>query len=157
MGVRIKSLFSAIALSASSSLMAIAASAQEAPVFRPNETIPNAIDRAYFGALGEFSDRNPLRYTQTIIGTPYGYPENQISRDGERIHRIYLDLMNQQNSSDPLIRTADLPNPFNLSVQTLPTSGNPVVGSEFAIEQPLDPQFPVQPMTPPNSLLPQRY
>jgi hypothetical protein len=157
MGVRIKSLMSAIAFSASSSLMAIVASAQDAPVFRPNETIPNAIDRAFYGSLGKFSDRNPLRSTQTIIGTPYGYPENQISRDGERIHRVYLDLMNQQNSSDPLIRTADLPNPFNLSVQTLPTSGNRVMGSEFAIEQPLDPQFPVQPMMRPTQVLPQRY
>ncbi|MCU0551941.1 MAG: hypothetical protein MUC48_21600 [Leptolyngbya sp. Prado105] len=159
MGVRIKSLISAIALSASSSLIAIAANAQDssAPVFRPNETIPNATNRAFFGSVGEFSDRNPLRYTQTIIGTPYGYPENQISRDGERIHRLYLDLMSQQVSSDPLIRTADLPNPFNLSVQTLPTSGNRVTGSEFAIEQPLDPQFPVQPMMRPTQMLPQRY
>lgn len=162
MGVRIKSLISAIALSASSSLMAIAANAQDAAVFRPRETVPNATNRAFFGSLGEFSDRNPLRTTQTILGTPFGYPENQISRDGERVHRLYLDLLNQQVSSDPLIRTADLPNPFNLSVQTLPTSESRVMGSEFAIDQPLDPQFPIQQMTPPVptrpiQMLPQRY
>lgn len=164
MGVRIKSLISAIALSASSSLIAIAANAQDAsaPVFRPRETIPNATNRAFFGSLGEFSDRNPLRATQTILGTPFGYPENQISRDGERVHRLYVDLLNQQVSSDPLMRTADLPNPFNLSVQTLPTSGSRITGSEFAIDQPVEPQFPVQPMTlpaptRPTQMLPQRY
>lgn len=158
MGVRIKSLIHAIGLSAVSSLIATSAIAQEAgsPVFRPRETVPNAVDRAFYGALGEFSDRNPLRSTQTILGTPFGFPENQISRDGERIHRLYVDLLNQQVSSDPIIRTADLPNPFNLSVLTLPTSSNQVTGSEFAIEQPLEPQSPVQPPSP-SQPLPQRF
>lgn len=158
MGARIKSLICTFGFSAVSSLIAMSATAQEAtsPVFRPRETIPNEVNRTFFGAPGEFSDRNPLRTTQTILGTPFGYPENQISRDGERLHRLYVDLLNQQVSSDPLIRTADLPNPFNLSVQTLPDSGNRVMGSEFAIEQPLSPQFPVQPAAP-TQLLPQRF
>ncbi|MBW4441934.1 MAG: hypothetical protein KME10_11990 [Plectolyngbya sp. WJT66-NPBG17] len=139
-------------------MIALSANAQDSasPVFRPRETVPNTVDRAFYGPLGEFSDRNPLRTTQTILGTPFGFPENQISRDGERIHRLYVDLLNQQVSSDPLIRTADLPNPFNLSVQTLPNSSNRVTGSEFAIEQPLEPQFPVQPPRP-TQLLPQRF
>ncbi len=156
MGVRIKSLIHTIGFSAVSSLMAMPAIAQDAgsPVFRPRETVPNTVDRAFYGPLGEFSDRNPLRSTQTILGTPFGFPENQISRDGERIHRLYVDLLNQQVSSDPLIRTADLPNPFNLSVLTLPTSSSQISGSEFAIEQPLEPQFPVQP---PSQMLPQRF
>ncbi|MER3432932.1 MAG: hypothetical protein C4288_05740 [Leptolyngbya sp. ERB_1_1] len=161
MGVRIKSLIRAIGFSAASSLIAMSAIAQDSSsqVFRPNETVPNAVNRAFYGSLGEFSDRNPLRSTQTILGTPFGFPENQISRDGERLHRLYVDLLNQQVSSDPLIRTADLPNPFNLSVQTLPNAGNRVTGSEFAIDQPLEPQFPVQPPQPsrPLQLLPQRF
>ncbi|HTL87869.1 MAG TPA: hypothetical protein VL134_00615, partial [Leptolyngbya sp.] len=77
MGVRIKSLIRAILFGGTaSSLMAMSATAQEASVFRPNETVPNAVDRAYYGAPGEFSDRNPLRATQTLIGTPFGFPEN---------------------------------------------------------------------------------
>ena len=163
MGVRIKSLIRAIGFSAAMSLIAMSATAQDSasPVFRPRETVPNAVDRAFYGPLGEFSDRNPLRSTQTILGTPFGFPENQISRDGERIHRLYVDLLNQQVSSDALIRTADLPNPFSLSVLTLPTS-NRVTSGEFAIEQPLEPQFPVPPQAPvqpprPPQLLPQRF
>lgn len=164
MGVRIKSLIRAIGVSAVSSMIAMPANAQDSasPVFRPREVIPNAIDRAFYGAPGEFFDRNPLRSTQTLIGTPFGFPENQISRDAERIHRLYVDLLNQQVSSDPIIRTADLPNPFNLSVLTLPTASNSVVGSEFSIDQPLEPQYPIQPsqsVQPPNpsQLLPQRF
>lgn len=157
MGVRIKSLICTIGLSTASSLIAMSAIAQDATVFRPRETVPNTVDRAFYGPLGEFSDRNPLRSTQTIIGTPFGFPENQISRDGERLHRLYVDLLNQQVSSDPLIRTADLPNPFNLSVLTLPSSSNRVTGSEFAIEQPPEPQVPIQPSTAPSQPLPQRF
>ncbi|MBD1821306.1 hypothetical protein H6F51_02080 [Cyanobacteria bacterium FACHB-DQ100] len=164
MGVRIKSLIRAIGFSAVSSMVAMSANAQDSAssVFRPREVIPNAVDRAFYGALGEFSDRNPLRTTQTILGTPFGFPENQISRDGERVHRLYVDLLNQQVSSDPIIRTADLPNPFNLSVLTLPTASNPIAGSEFSIDQPLDPQFPVQAVPVaqpprPTQLLPQRF
>ena len=157
MGARIKSLICTFGISAASSLIAMSATAQDAtsPVFRPRETIPNEVNRAFYGSLGEFSDRNPLRATQAILGTPFGFPENQISRDGERIHRLHVDLLNQQVSSDPLIRTADLPNPFNLSVQTLPNADSRVMGSEFAIEQPLEPQFPTQ--TRPTQLLPQRF
>jgi hypothetical protein len=151
MGVRIKSLISAIALGTASSLGAIAVNAQETEVFRPRETVPNAMNRAFYGSMGEFSDRNPLSSVETIIGIP----ENRISRDGERVHRLYVDLMNQQVSSDPLIRTADLPNPFNLSVQTLPTSSSRMMGSEFAIERPIEAQ--AQPMMRPNPMLPQRY
>ena len=156
MGVRIKSLIFTIGLSTASSLIALSATAQDATVFRPRETVPNAVDRAFYGPLGEFSDRNPLRSTQTIIGTPFGFPENQISRDGERVHRLYVDLLNQQVSSDPLIRTPDLANPFNLSVLTLPSASNPVRGSEFAIEQPLPMPAPVQPPAP-TQLVPQRF
>lgn len=161
MGARINRL-SAIGLSLSASLMSIAATAQEQPasVFRPRETIPNTVDRAYYGPLGEFSDRNPLRSTQLILGTPFGFPENQISRDSERVHRLYVDLLNQQVSSDPILRTADLPNPFNASVLTLPSANSRVMGSEFSIDQPsiapqLTPQLPVQPPRPRQ--LPQRF
>ncbi len=158
MGMRIKSLLGAVMLSAVATSISDAATAQDAPVFRPRETVPTTINRTYFGKLGEFSDRNPLRSTQLLIGTPFGFPENQISRDAERLHRLYTDLINQQVSSDPIIRTADLPNPYNFSVLTLPSSNNPVSGSEFSIEQPLESRLPTQPAAlPAPTQLPQRF
>ena len=160
MGVRIKSLLGAAMLSTVATVISGAAIAQEtSPVFRPRETVPEAANRAFYGSFGDFSDRNPLRPLGIILGTPYGFPENQISREAERINRLYKDVLTQQVSSDPLIRTADLPNPFNLSVQTLPSSANRVMGSEFSIEQPFQPQpssVPMQPAATPSAL-PQRF
>lgn len=159
MGVRIKSLLGAAMLSTVATLISSAATAQDrSPVFRPRETVPEAVNRAYYGSFGDFSDRNPLRPIGVILGTPFGFPENQTSRDAERLNRLYKDLLNQQVSSDPLIRTADLPNPYNLSVLTLPTANNRVMGSEFSIEQPfpITPAVPMQPTTAPRTL-PQRF
>lgn len=167
MGVRIKSLLnvsllSLAALSAAATVLSPAIAQERTPVFQPREVIPNAVNRAFYGSFGDFSDRNPLRPMGVILGTPYGFPENQISREAERVNRLTRDLLNQQVSSDPLIRTADLPNPFNLSVLTMPSANNRVMGSEFAIEQPLPMQPMSAPMSPPmpaesSQALPQRF
>jgi hypothetical protein len=155
MGVRIKSLLGAAMLSAVATVISNAAMAQDrSPVFRPRETVPEAMNRAYYGSMGDFSDRNPFRSIGVILGTPFGFPENQTSRDAERMNRLYKDLLNQQVSSDPLIRTADLPNPYNLSVLTLPSSNNRVMGTEFSIEEPFQPTTSVQPSA---QALPQRF
>jgi hypothetical protein len=137
--------------------MAIAAAAQEqrAPVFNPREVIPDAADKAFYGSDDTFPNRNFERAAESLLGVT-GYPENLIARDGERIHRLYRDLLTQQTSSDPLIRTADLPNPYNTSVLLQPNVSNRVIGSEFIIEQPPQAQFPpAPPMGSPA--LPQRY
>lgn len=157
MGVRIKSLIGSLVLTTVSTLIAGAATAQEqrTPVFNPREVIPDAVDKAFYGSDDTFPNRNFARSAESLIGVT-GYPENLIARDGERIHRLYRDLLSQQTSSDPLIRTADLPNPYNTSVLLQPSVSNRVIGSEFIIEQPPQAQFPPQPpMVSPA--LPQRY
>ncbi|NJK53370.1 MAG: hypothetical protein HC936_12160 [Leptolyngbyaceae cyanobacterium SU_3_3] len=133
MGVRLKSLIG-LGVLAAVTMVTQAAQAQERPAtFKPRETIPAAIDRAFDAPMSEY--RNPQHSLESLIGV-IGYPENSIARDAEHIHRIYLDVFEQQASSDPLLRTTDLPNPYNTSVLTLPTAnlGSRVVGSELVFE-----------------------
>jgi hypothetical protein len=133
MGVRLKSLIG-VGVIAASTLFAVAAQAQGRPAaFRPREAVPDAMDRAFDSAVSDF--RGPKLTVQTMIGTG-SFPENAVARDGEHIHRLYRDLLNQQVSNDPIIRTADLPNPYNTSILTLPTANvsNRVVGGELVFE-----------------------
>lgn len=134
MGVRLKSVLSLMALAAASTV-STAATAQERPAtFRPREAIPDAVNRAFYGSGESFQDlRRPI---EALVGIPK-FPENAIARDGDRIDRIYRDLLNQQVASDPIIRTVDLPNPYNTSILTLPSANvsNRVVGSELVFGQ----------------------
>ncbi|BAW96371.1 hypothetical protein NIES970_12980 [[Synechococcus] sp. NIES-970] len=53
-----------------------------------------------------------------------GYPEHRAKRDIKKIDILYRDIMLQQVGSDPVIRTQDLPNPFNSSLLTEGSVGN---------------------------------
>ncbi|ERN41636.1 hypothetical protein KR51_00018640 [Rubidibacter lacunae KORDI 51-2] len=53
-----------------------------------------------------------------LIGGRGLYPENAIEFDARTVHILYLDGMQQQNSQDPIIRTRDLPNPYDSSLVT---------------------------------------
>ncbi|NJM45114.1 MAG: hypothetical protein HC860_02295 [Alkalinema sp. RU_4_3] len=98
-----------------------ATQAQEGVVFRPRETVDNAMDRTFFRNSESIIDTNSsFKAVQSMIGT-FKYPENAIAKDGKDVHGLYRYLLNRQSLDDPTIRTADLNNPFNLSVQTLPT------------------------------------
>jgi hypothetical protein len=98
-----------------------AAQAQEGVVFRPRETVDNAVDRTFFRNSESIIDTNSsFKAIQSMIGT-FKYPENAIAKDGKDIHGLYRYLLNRQSLDDPTIRTADLSSPFTMSVQTLPT------------------------------------
>lgn len=163
MGVRIKRLLAVGAIATVSTTVAtsvaLEAAAQERPApFQPRKSIPAAVDEAFFGDTDSFPYKNLSRPIEVLIGVP-GFPENLLARDAEKVHRIYRDLLNQQVSSDPLIRTADLPNPYNTSLLTLPTSNNRMTGSEFMIENQSQfspmPESQVAPQAAPP--LPQRF
>ncbi|UBF24648.1 hypothetical protein K9N68_23655 [Kovacikia minuta CCNUW1] len=49
-----------------------------------------------------------------------GFPEQKITWDGKRIFEVYRETLDRQVGGSPVIRTADLPNPF---CQSLLTSG----------------------------------
>ncbi len=140
--MRLTKLLSALVLAAASSVWASAAKAQTQPVgFQPVrvETIPEAFERAFFTDYANFyRSRSIPSQIQLILGTGLpgraAFPELQLERDAERINQLYDYLIEQQASADPIIRTPDMPNPFNTSTRLLPVSntfGTRVEGGEF--------------------------
>lgn len=145
MQMRLTQLLSALALAAASSFLAVAAKAQTDPLgYEPIrlETVTEAFDRAFFQESGDFyRNRSIQRQIGYIIGPGLpgkaGFPELEIERDAKRIDILYRDALEQQVSSDPVIRTPDLPNPFSaslLSQSGFSSFGNRVEGREFNFE-----------------------
>jgi hypothetical protein len=145
MQMRLTQLLSALTLAAASSVLASAARAQTDPSgYEPIrlETIPEAFNRSFFEESGDFyRNRSTLRQIGYIIGPGFpgraGFPELELERDAERINRLYIETLEQQVSSDPIIRTPDLPNPFNSSLRSLSSPSrfrNRVEGTEYNFE-----------------------
>lgn len=71
-----------------------------------------------------WQNRSPLRQIDFLLGPGIifrnSFTENEIMRDGRAIHNLYVDALNQQVASDPVIRTPDLPNPYNTSIFSQP-------------------------------------
>lgn len=90
------------------------------PRVRPLPTIPEAFNRAYYRNDGNFFDNRGIwQGVRLIFGIP-SYVENAISEDGRAVDRLYKEVLEQQVSSDPVLRTPDLPNPYTGSVLTTP-------------------------------------
>lgn len=90
------------------------------PDVNPLPTIPQAFNEALYSHQGNFfNSHGILPSLGLIFGIP-NYPENLIANDGEEVNRLYQELMQQQASAGPLLRTPDLPNPFTGSVLTTP-------------------------------------
>lgn len=147
--MRLTQLISALALAAASSLLATAAKAQTNSGYGPVrvETIPEAFNRTFYEESGDiFRNSSIQRQIGWIIGPGLpggaGFPDLQIERDARRIGILYRDALEQQVSSDPIIRTPDLPNPFSSTLRQQTGAGRlgtPLEGSEF-IFQTLPPQ-----------------
>jgi hypothetical protein len=133
MDVRVKGLVSALILASTSVFVALGAKAQEKPVvFIPRVAIPAKVDDTF----GLNSFRNPLKSMEDLVGV-LGFPENLIAGDAYRVHRLYQDLLTQQVSYDPLVRTADLPNPYTSSLLLSPSTvgSSRVTGSDLIFEK----------------------
>ncbi len=107
-------------------LLSEGARAQSDRTITPSEAFveaffENSRDPAYNTTIG--------RQFNTIFGVtsfPQGsYPDNEIVRDAQKIHELHEEIMHQQVSSDPIIRTRDLPNPYNSSLGSNPEYLNP--------------------------------
>lgn len=85
-------------------------------------TILEAVDEAFYDHDKDFMDNRSLgRNLAWMFG--FGFTDNEIVKDAEAFDDLYQDLMRQQNTSDPILRTRDLPNPYNTSVRELRNSG----------------------------------
>ena len=97
------------------------------PEFTQPGSIPDQFDRAYFSNDRNFFDnRSEGRQFNFLFGVGNiirsGFTENEISRDGRAVDNLYRQTLTRQLSSSPMIRTLDLPNPFNTSVRLSPRS-----------------------------------
>jgi hypothetical protein len=137
MGVRIQPFLSALLLAAASTTIATVANAQESPVvFRPRESVSDAFDRTFFRHSESMNQENDsFRAGQSLLGT-LQFPENAIMKDGKDVHGLYRYMLDRQTTDTAIMRTADLATPFNLTVQTLPTTrASRMNGSEFVFER----------------------
>lgn len=97
-------------------------------------TVPGAIDAA--AGLNTFSkDQSVLGDALFTFGLDN--QEKRINRAGARIEAVYLDLLQQQDDDNPIVRTRDLANPFSTSLHQL---NNPTVTSDLIIDNQLFPQ-----------------
>ncbi len=142
MAMRLARVFSLAVVAAAIPLLATPAMAdKDESDFQPIrvETIPDTFVRGFFNDSGDFYiNRSLFRQANYMFGFGMvgkaGFPDLEIERDAKTINVIYNDVLDQQVSSDPLIRTPDLPNPFNSSIRMSPQSrpfGSRVEGSEF--------------------------
>jgi hypothetical protein len=91
--------------------------------------IPGLFNRAINNETGRFYDHTTiLGQLNTMFGWrtfPEGsFFDNMITRDAKLTETLYYQIMQAQQAG-PLIRTADLPNPFDTSLQENPSYLSP--------------------------------
>ncbi|MFQ4146287.1 hypothetical protein [Chlorogloeopsis sp. ULAP02] len=124
---------------------AIAAPSVVAETQAPNyeyEIPTEVIERAFFENSPNFYNGNNIKSQIDLILGPgslfrNSFPENKIARDAELINIVYQDTLYQQVSSDPYLRTPDLPNPYNTSLLMSPSlNANQLkLGTEYRFEE----------------------
>lgn len=132
---------------ASSLAIADGAQGQARPHYHTNLPAEKPIyvwERAYYNdALMLYQNLGSIkRFSDFATGfrsfSSTEYPEHEMRRDVELTNIVTWDMFEQQVSSDPVLRTPDLENPYTTSLRSLasPTNGNsqPLMGSEFIFE-----------------------
>lgn len=149
MNLRLKGLAGLLTLAIGSMVLPQAAWGQTTSEVPGEPSLRDQFLDAYYSNSGTFY-RNRTVFGQ--LNWMFGpYVENQITRDGRAVHRLYQDALQQQVSSDPAIRTPDLVNPFNTSFLLLPTTSLTATEDLVApapLPQPTVP-FVDQPVAPP--------
>lgn len=101
-----------------------AAKAQEQET-EPSRYQPFAdeFNRAFRRTSGDyFRNRQLAEQLGDFFGVP-SFPDQAISQDNKNVHKLYRELMEAQFNSTPIIRTPDLPSPYDSSIMTAPASG----------------------------------
>lgn len=115
MRLQLKSAVGVLALLGASVVGAPEALAQSRPL-----TINEQFERAFFRSSDTFYQNRSIFDQISFYLLPMTYPERQAERDAERVNKLYEAVLQVQTSSDPVLRTPDLPNPFDESLLTLP-------------------------------------
>jgi hypothetical protein len=83
------------------------------------ENISESVTRALFNQSGDiYYNRSIFRQATFLFGL--SYPEHEYTSDAAAVEKLYKQGMYQQGGSGKVLRTADLPNPFNSSIRTAP-------------------------------------
>jgi hypothetical protein len=138
MGLKFKPLGGLLVLLATISLPTAVSAQTETPKY---ETTNDVFNRAFFKNDPNFYGNNTFRRQIDWMLGPgslfkNSFPENEIARDAELVNTVYRDVMSQQVSNDPYIRTPDLPNPYTTSIMMSPrlNSNKLKVGTEFRFD-----------------------
>lgn len=130
----VKSVSAATAVVASLAVSAIAY-AQDSPPMSNSADLPKAMNEIFFGNTGSYNINRSIGGELDLMFGTSGFRENGITEDAYGLFEAYNYLMYQQNQADPTIRVPDLMNPYNTSVQFLPTGTSATAsGSEFIFE-----------------------
>ncbi|MBL1175055.1 hypothetical protein [Pantanalinema sp. GBBB05] len=133
-----------------SSAITPAAKAQDTIRFSPVtrlQTIPERFDEVYFRRDPDyFANRTLIRQLLFLTGP---FSENEIANDAQGLSDLYYETMSRQLNNFPIVRTPDLPNPFNESLLTLPKLAN---SPPLLVEQPpfVSPPIVAPPVTRPQ-------
>jgi hypothetical protein len=89
------------------------------------ETTGNTFERAYFRHDPNFYENGSLqRQVDALVGPGKGFgttfADNEIAKDGQLLNTLYHDVLSQQTTNDPYLRTPDLPNPYDSSLLMSP-------------------------------------
>lgn len=140
------------AITTLSSQAAIADDSEDFPVFQGVRfgEVTNKFENEFFSHdHNYYRNRSFTGQLKRIFGP---FPENSMYQDANDVHKLYLQTFYKQMNSGPILRTVDLPNPFQFSLRTLPP---PVVAQPVQIvEPPLVVTPPVAPAIPQS--VPQR-
>lgn len=99
------------------------------------ETIPEAFERGItFSSQDAYSTTATIGRQLDFLFGFVGFPDAELSRDGSIVDSMYMETIYRQYSLGPLLRTPDMPNPYNSSLRTDPSLLGPsqsVPGSEY--------------------------
>ena len=112
--------FAAMSLVTVFSPAAIAVDPEEFPLFQGVRfgEIPYRFEQEFFSNSPDFATNRTLTGQLKRIFGPF--PENSFFRDARAVNELYLETQYKQMNSGPIIRTVDLPSPFQYSLRTLP-------------------------------------
>ena len=138
MPLNLKTISGLLVLAATIGSPTIAAAQTETSDYQtPNQVF----EKAFYENYPDFYNNGGLfREIDWIFGPgslfKSSFPEHAIERDAKLVNILYQDVLKQQTTSDPYIRTPDLPNPYNTSLLGSPRmrADRLQVGTEFRFD-----------------------